>query len=130
MLIRVHHLLRGCLHFHCFRYVHCAFCLNGANLYCGNGVTCNIECRGYGCHNISSMTGSGTYAVDCTYNLGTNVACDNSAANDYALSTLDFRNLPNILQTDFLFSFILLSTIFCRNTTTKCMTMIFYEKKI
>ena len=73
------------------------FSLNGASIYCASGQTCRIWCFGYGCANISSANGNGTYDSICDYNYGSNKFCNDSiysynCANDR--STID---LPSAL---------------------------------
>ena len=84
-----------------FLYTGAAFSLNGADLYCDSGVTCYIYCQSDGCFNISSATGSGTYTVDCQYNLNANILCPDDSDLDevqYHLSNIDIENdLPSVL---------------------------------
>ena len=72
------------------------YALKNANIYCDSGQTCSIECYGYGCANISSATGNGTYNITCTYNLVPNILC---SSNDIAdgLSIDIEKDLPSAL---------------------------------
>ena len=79
-------------------YAYQAFALSAANLFCVSGQTCVIECWNYGCANISSATGDGTYDVDCSQNLISNIL-RNSTTDDitYALSIGINNDLPSKL---------------------------------
>lgn len=70
------------------------FGMVGAELYCHTGITCSVDCMGYGCANISSMTGGGSYSIDCEYNLGDNIACD---AGEFELDLQLGTDIPDIL---------------------------------
>ena len=50
--------------------------LYGAKLYCDNNQTCKIECHDFGCYNVLSISGNGTYSINCAYNLVPNILCD------------------------------------------------------
>ena len=81
------------------------FGLTSANLYCETNQTCTIECYGYGCANISSATGNGTYNVTCTDNFVSNVLCDQVTNtltidfdHDFPSALIDALFRPNIEQ--------------------------------
>ena len=59
--------------------------LDGAKLYCESGQTCTIYCHGYGCYNVSLMSGNGTYNIDCTHNLISSILCGNG--DDVSIAT-------------------------------------------
>ena len=68
----------------------------GANLYCETNETCTIQCREYGCANISSATGNGTYIVDCGNNFVLNILCNTSNNVTQFAPKMDFKNDDNI----------------------------------
>ena len=81
--------------------------LSGANLYCENGQICNIACHEYGCYNVSSMNGNGTYDIDCRKNRVLNILCNDkhdeddisiSAQNDISsiLAKIDFQDVDTL----------------------------------
>ena len=73
------------------------FALIGANVFCATGQTCTIECVSYGCANVFSATGDGTYSVDCTKNSVSNIFCNTSNNITHAL-VIDLDNdLPSEL---------------------------------
>ena len=72
------------------------FSLSGVHLYCADDQVCTIYCYGYGCANISSATGNGTYNAQCTHNFVSNVLCNTTDDITYSL-TIDFDNdLPDV----------------------------------
>ena len=76
------------------------FSLIGVNLHCSSGQSCRIKCYGYGCANISSATGSGTYNAICAYNYVSNILCNGSSSSGNVVDgiTIDFDNdLPSTL---------------------------------
>ena len=56
-----------------------AIWINNANLYCDKDQACTIYCYEYGCANISSETGNGTYIRVCVFNIAINIFCNQSS---------------------------------------------------
>ena len=66
--------------------------LSGANLYCEKGQTCTIYCHAYGCYNISSINGNGTFDTRCAHNKVSNVLCNETqddATDDISIGALN-----------------------------------------
>lgn len=91
--------------------------LNGANLYCHHGQTCTIDCSEYGCYNVSSISGNGTYSIYCADNKAPNLLCnDQSDEDDYNdIGIIALNDLPSFM-TEFGFEEVnTLST--CKNSS-------------
>ena len=70
--------------------------LNGAALYCEENQTCTIKCHEYGCYNVSSISGNGTYAIDCSDNKVFNILCHDKDVDDVdEISIATFNDLPS-----------------------------------
>ena len=80
--------------------------LIGVKLYCQEGEICKIDCYDYGCYNVSSVTGNGSYDIDCTYNKIWNILChDHELEEDLEqndISIVALNDLPsNITPIDY-----------------------------
>ena len=79
-----------------------AFSITESSINCHSDATCTIMCYGLGCYNVESVieNGTGSFNIDCSYNLIANKFCSNEL--DFinnAIDEIPLLTSENILAT-------------------------------